>query len=195
MNSMRNGNRFETYEVICRKLENMCIEHGIYDEFTIDNTIHKFSMLVETYFVDTDSDMYNYGSEGRYLFDINKYVMAFKWWLTNEIDFTRALTVEGYKNRIDLGMELWRILCKKYNWETDDYDREIEVTQCLFERIVLDNELGQEYEIDTVRNSFNNILLYNEEQVIEMFDDFVKQIEERNIDVFLALEYLSGRVG
>ena len=75
--------------------------------------------------------------------------------------------------------------------EKCDLHRENERLLCLFRIMFVDSE---EYEIDIVKNELGT-LLYNSKQVMSLFYDFIRYVEEYKIDTELALEYLNGRVG
>ena len=176
--------KFERYEVIVRKLENVCIEHNIHDEFSISKKICEFDMLTRPYF--EQSEIHSYDNEGYDIYNISTVVTAFRWFLTNKSEFKKLLEIDGYESYMNLEQQMLDLLQEKC-----DLHRENERLLCLFRIMFVDSE---EYEIDIVKNELGT-LLYNSKQVMSLFYDFIRYVEEYKIDTELALEYLNGRVG
>ena len=176
--------RFERYEVIVRKLENVCIEYNIHDEFSISKTIHEFDMLTRPYFDDDNSDIHSYDNEGYDIYNISIVVNAFRWFLTNKSEFKKLLEIEGYICRINLENKLFDLMRFEYN---EDYYRYCEKLCCLFNNMFVSKI--EEYEIDVVKNGLGT-LMYNKLEIVGLFKDFMSYIDEYEIDVDLALEHM-----
>lgn len=178
--------RFERYEVIVRKLENVCIEHNIHDEFSISKKICEFDMLTRPYF--EQSDIHSYDNEGYDIYNISTVVTAFRWFLTNKSEFKKLLEIEGYICRINLENKLFDLIYKRFEYN-EDYYRYCEKLCCLFDNMFVSKIDEYEYEIDVVKNGLGT-LMYNELQIVELFENFMSYIDEYEIDVDLALEHM-----